>query len=82
MKYTHLNMTTNVTQMFGTKWETHWTCFSWSLINKIWRAPKLLNRLKCESKVKTTKEQGVGARSMVRNALGGVEGHVRALGWD
>jgi hypothetical protein len=25
-----------------------------------WRAPKLLNRLKCESEVKITKEQGVG----------------------
>ncbi len=44
-------------------------------------APKLLNRLKCESKVQTTKEQEVEARSLVRNTLG-VEGRVGALGWD
>jgi len=31
--------------------------------------------------VKTTKEQRVGARSLVRNILG-VEGHVGAPGWD
>jgi hypothetical protein len=30
--------------------------------------------------VKTTEEQGVGARSLTRNTLG-VEGHARALGW-
>jgi hypothetical protein len=43
--------------------------------------PKLLNRLKCESEVKTTEEQGVGTCSLVRNTLG-VKGHAGALGWD
>jgi len=45
------------------------------------RTPKLLDRLKYESEVKTTKEQGVGARSFARNTLG-IEGCVGALGWD
>jgi hypothetical protein len=44
------------------------------------RAPKLLDRLKCESKVKTTKESRVGARSLTCSALG-VEGHAGAI-WD
>jgi hypothetical protein len=39
-----------------------------------WRAPKLLDRFRCEFGVKTTKEQGVGAHSLARNTLG-VEGH-------
>jgi hypothetical protein len=46
-----------------------------------WHTPKLLNRLKWESKVKTIEEQGVGARSWARSTLG-VEGHARASGWD
>ncbi len=36
-----------------------------------WCAPKLLDRLKCEYEVKTTKEQRVGARSLARNTLRG-----------
>jgi hypothetical protein len=32
-------------------------------------------------KVKTTKGEGVGARSLARSTLG-VEGRVGALGWD
>ncbi len=36
--------------------------------------------LKCESKVKTTEEQGVGAHSLARNILG-LEGRARAPGW-
>jgi len=31
--------------------------------------------------VKTTKEQGVGARSLTHNTLG-VEGHAKVPGWD
>ncbi len=46
-----------------------------------WHVPKLFDRLKCEFKVKTTEDQGVGAHSLTRNTLG-VEGHVGALGWD
>jgi hypothetical protein len=45
-----------------------------------WRTPNLLYRLKCESKVKTTKERGVGARSLVLNTLG-VEGRAGAPRW-
>ncbi len=45
------------------------------------RAPKLLDRLKCEFKVKITEESGVGARSLAHNTLG-VEGHAGAPGWD
>jgi hypothetical protein len=44
-------------------------------------APKLLDRLKSEYEVKTTKEQGVGARSLARSTLG-VERHARISGWD
>jgi hypothetical protein len=36
-----------------------------------WRAPKLPNRFKCGSEVKTVKEQKVGARSLARNTLRG-----------
>jgi len=43
--------------------------------------PKLLDKLKCEYEVKTTEEQGVGARSLACNTLG-VEGHAGTLGWD
>jgi hypothetical protein len=38
---------------------------------------QLLYKLKCESKVKITEEQGLGARSLARNILG-VEGCVGA----
>jgi hypothetical protein len=41
--------------------------------------PKLFDGLNYESKVKTTKGEEVGARSLARNTLG-VEGHTRALG--
>jgi len=43
--------------------------------------PKLLNRFKRESKVKTMEKQGVGARSLVRSILE-VEGCVGAPRWD
>jgi hypothetical protein len=43
--------------------------------------PNLLYRLKCEFKVKTTKEQGVGACSLAHGTLG-VEGPARASGWE
>jgi hypothetical protein len=46
----------------------------------MWRAPNLLYRLKCESKVKTMEEQGVGARSLARSILG-IKGRARAPGW-
>jgi hypothetical protein len=36
----------------------------------LWHAPNLFYRLKCESKVKTKKEQGVGACSLAHNTLG------------
>ncbi len=39
-----------------------------------------LYRLKCESKVKTTKEQGVRASSLARNTSG-VKGRAGAPGW-
>jgi hypothetical protein len=35
------------------------------------RAPKLFDKLKFESEVKTVEEQGVGARSLARNTLEG-----------
>jgi hypothetical protein len=47
----------------------------------IWRAPKLLNRFKFESEMKTSEKQGVGARSLARSTLG-VEGRVGAPRWD
>jgi hypothetical protein len=37
----------------------------------MWRAPKLLDRLKCESEVKTMEEQEVEARSLDFAALQG-----------
>jgi hypothetical protein len=37
----------------------------------MWCALELLDRLKCEFEVKTTKESGVGAHSLLRNILGG-----------
>jgi len=43
--------------------------------------PKLLDKLKGESKVKTMEEQGVGAHSLAHITFG-VEGRARALGWD
>ncbi len=46
-----------------------------------WHVPKLLDRLKCESRVKTTKEQIVGAHSLAHNTSG-VGGRAGALRWD
>jgi hypothetical protein len=43
--------------------------------------PKLFDRLKYESEMKTIEEQGVGPHSLACNTLG-VEGHARASGWD
>jgi hypothetical protein len=43
--------------------------------------PKLLDRLKGESEMKTTKEQGVEARSLTHNTLG-VKGSAGVPGWD
>jgi hypothetical protein len=49
----------------------------------MWQTPKLLNGLKWESRLKTTEKQGVGARSLARNILGGgVEGRDGAPGCD
>jgi hypothetical protein len=45
------------------------------------RAPKLLNRLKCEYEMKTMKKQGIEARSLVRN-ISKVEGCDGAPRWD
>jgi hypothetical protein len=41
---------------------------------------KLLDRLKCEFEVKTTKEQGVRAHSLV-HSTSRVKEHVEASGW-
>jgi hypothetical protein len=46
-----------------------------------WRAPKLLDKLKCEFEVKIVEEQGVEARLLTRNTSG-VEGRAGAPGWD
>jgi hypothetical protein len=43
--------------------------------------PKLLDRFKCESKVKTTEEHKVKAHSLACSTLG-VEGRVGVPGWD
>jgi hypothetical protein len=51
----------------------------WSISK--WRTTKLLHRLKCEFQVKTMEEQGVGARSLVRNTSG-VKGRDGTMGWD
>ncbi len=53
-----------------------------STIVGLCRAPKLLDKLKCESKVKTIEELGVEARSLACSTLGRVEGRARASGWD
>jgi hypothetical protein len=45
--------------------------------NWFWSAPKLLDKLKRESEVKTTEEQKIAARSLVHNTLG-VEGRAKA----
>jgi len=50
-------------------------------MHHLWHAFKFLDRLKCESEVKTTKEQGVGACFLTYNTLG-VEGRTRIPGWD
>jgi hypothetical protein len=47
----------------------------------MWRAPKFLIKLQWEFEVKTMEEQGVKARSLTRSTLG-LEGRVRASGWD
>jgi hypothetical protein len=47
----------------------------------MWCAPKLFDKFKCESEVKTTKGQGVKARALAHNTLG-VEGRAGAPGWD
>ncbi len=53
----------------------------WAFFYEItWHVPNLFYRLKCESKVKTTKKQGVGARSLAHSTLG-VERHAGAPGW-
>lgn len=44
-------------------------------------APKLFDRFKWEFEVKITEEQRLGACSLAHN-ISGVEGCVRALGWD
>jgi len=46
-----------------------------------WYVPKLLDRFKYESEVKTKKVQGIGAHSLARITLG-VEGCVGVPGWD
>jgi hypothetical protein len=43
--------------------------------------PSFLMDSTVSPKVKTTKKEKVGARSLARN-ISGVEGHARALGWD
>ncbi len=45
------------------------------------RTPKLLNKLKCESKMKTGEGQRVGARSLVRSTSG-VKGRAGFPEWD
>jgi hypothetical protein len=50
------------------------------VMHRWWYAPNLLYRLKYESKVKTMKEQGVGAHSFIRNTLE-VEGCAKAPRW-
>jgi hypothetical protein len=37
----------------------------------LWHNPNLLYRLKCESKVKATEKQRIGAHSLIRNTSGG-----------
>jgi hypothetical protein len=51
------------------------------LYSIVWCTPKLLNRLKCESEVKITNEQGVEAHSLAHNTSG-VEGRVGVPWWD
>jgi len=45
-------------------------CANWELLMH-WRTPKLLNGFKCESKLKTTKEQIIEARFLAHNTLKG-----------
>ncbi len=47
----------------------------------IWCTPSSLMDSIVSPNVKTTKGEGIGARSLARNTSG-VEGHVGALGWD
>jgi hypothetical protein len=44
-----------------------------------WHTPKLLDKIKCESKVKIAEELGLGAHSLAHSTLG-VEGRVGVLG--
>jgi hypothetical protein len=50
-------------------------------VKGVWCVPKLLNGFKCESELKTTKEQGVKAHSLTHNTLG-VEKHDGVSRWD
>jgi hypothetical protein len=54
---------------------------SWTYFDDVWRAPKFLDKLNCESEVKTTEKSKVGARSLTCNALK-VEGRARPPGWN
>jgi hypothetical protein len=51
------------------------------VLNIHWRAPKLLNRFKCESEVKIGEEQKVGDMFLGLQHFG-VEECAGALGWD
>jgi len=52
-----------------------------TLPTNVTHSPKLLDKLKCESEVKTTEEQKVWARSLACSILG-VKGCAGALRWD
>jgi hypothetical protein len=70
-------------EILETNWLFDFDFFQILGINNLdcWCVPKLLDKLKCEYKVKTTKKQEVKARSLARSTLG-VKGCVRAPGWD
>jgi len=42
---------------------------------------RLLNGLKCESRLKTTEKQGIGACSLACSTLRGVKGRAGTPGW-
>jgi hypothetical protein len=48
---------------------------------KNWHAPKLLDRLKCESEMEIAEGEGVGAHSLTRNTSK-AKGCVEASKWD
>jgi hypothetical protein len=52
------------------------------LICTNWHTPRLLNGLKCESRLKTVEKQKIEAHSLARNTLRGVEGRAGAPRWD